>query len=340
MQINRGYRLAITTLMVIFLLLVAPFGFSQPFNAVIIGTVKDSNGKLVSFASINLVFDTDSTDNKNTTCNTEGVYHLAVAKKGKYWLTVSAIGYISSTTIAVNIDAAKTYEQHILLAKEGKALQDVKVVARKPPIQFKADRTILNVAASINATGYNVFELLAKAPGVRILNGDDILLNGKRGLAVYLDGKLLQLQGRELIDFLQTLSSANIEQIEIITHPSARYDAAGNAGIINIRTKKNANLGFNGSATLTGMATYYKPKIDGSVNANYRQKKYNLYGSINYSGGSYRQTTEDTRSLLTKDTGNTLYSQHYMSTFSRKTQRYRAGADFLSFYKKYSKFYC
>lgn len=328
MQTNRSILLTTRLLILVFLFGMACPGFSQSFNAAITGLVKDSANKPVPFASINLVFSKDSTDVQNTTCNAEGKYHLPITKAGTYWLTVSAIGYTTPAAIAIKMEAAQTLRQDILLTKKDRTLEEVKVVSRKPPIQFKADRTVLNVAASINATGYNVFELLAKAPGVRILNGEDILLNGKRGLAVYLDGKLLQLQGREIVDFLQTLSAANIEQIEIITHPSARYDAAGNAGIISIRTRKNANLGINGSATLTGMATYYRPKVEGSANINYRQKKYNLYGSVNYSGGSYRLTTEDTRSLLIKDTGNTFYSQHYVGTFPRAVQRYRAGADF------------
>ena len=328
MQPNLCFSFSVRMVLWVFLFLCPLFIFSQATDATISGTVKDAGNKPVKYASIALLNFPDSLIIKSTTCNAEGAYRFTGVKNGKYILHASAIGYQTGNDLIIEIVAAKSYHQDILLATATKTLADVKVLSRKPPIQIKADRTILNVAASINVTGSSVFELLAKVPGVRIVNNEDILLNGKRGLAVYLDGKLLQLQGREIIDFLQTLSSANIEQIEMITHPSARYDAAGNAGIINIRTKKNLNVGFNGSVTLTGIVTNYKPKGEGNTNLNYRQKQYSLYGTYSYNGGNYKNALEDTRAQVLANTGITNFSQHYQGTFSRQVHNYRAGADY------------
>lgn len=304
------------------------FVFSQHEAVVIIGSVIDSAHKPVKFATVSLQQFNDSLWTRNTTCNADGSYKITGVKTGKYILHASAIGYKASDDIVVEIKAAKTYEQNISLTTEDKNLDEVKVISRKPPIQIRADKIVLNVAGSINSTGYNAFELLAKAPGVRILNNEDILISGKSGVVVYLDGKLLQIQGQEIIDFLQTLPAANIETIEIITHPSARYDAAGNAGIINIRTKKNLALGLNGNVSLTGIATPFKPKIEGSTNLNYRQKKYNLYGTYSYTGGNYRTLIEDSRSQDLIGVGIINFSQHYRGVFSRKVNNYKVGADY------------
>ncbi len=303
-------------------------GFGQSGNAVITGKVADATRVPVPFASVVLLRFQDSVSVKSTTCNNEGTYQLVAIPPGKYWLNISAIGYRTPAPITIEVEGGQTYQHHFSISKEEKALEEVKVVSRKPPIQIKADRTILNVAASINASGYNAFELLAKAPGVRIMNNEDILVNGKSGLAVYLDGKLLQIQGQEIIDFLQSLPAANIEQIEIITHPSARYDAAGSAGVINIRTKKSLAVGFNGTATLLGIVTPFKPKIEGSTTLNYRQKKYNAYGTYSYTGGNYRNLLEDSRAQDLTGIGNINFSQHYRGVFSRKINNYRTGIDY------------
>ena len=110
-------------------------------------------------------------------------------------------------------------------------------------VEVKADRTILNVEGTINATGNDALELLRKSPGVTIDKDDNISLSGKNGVQVYIDGKPTPLTGTDLANYLKSLQSSQIESIELITNPSAKYEAAGNAGIINIRLKKNKTFG-------------------------------------------------------------------------------------------------
>jgi iron complex outermembrane receptor protein len=118
-------------------------------------------------------------------------------------------------------------------------LKAVTVVSQKPVIEVRADKTILNVEGSVNAVGQDALELLRKSPGVLVDKDDNISLSGKNGVQVYIDGRPTPLSGKDLSDYLKTVQSSQIEAIEIITNPSAKYDAAGNAGIINIRLKKN-----------------------------------------------------------------------------------------------------
>ena len=124
-------------------------------------------------------------------------------------------------------------------------------------------------------------ELLRKSPGVSVDKDDNISLSGKSGVQVYIDGKPSPLSGTDLSNYLKSLQSSQIESIELITNPSAKYEAAGNAGIINIRLKKNKAYGVNGSINSGwNIGTY--AKYNEGVSLNYRYKKVNLFGNYNY----------------------------------------------------------
>ena len=117
-------------------------------------------------------------------------------------------------------------------------------------IEVKADKTIFNVEESINATGINVLDLLRKCPGVRVVKDDNIEMRGKINVLVSIDGKPTYLSQADLAAMLKNMQSTDVELIELITNPSAKYDAEGNAGIINIKLKKNKKFGTNGSVNL------------------------------------------------------------------------------------------
>ena len=113
-------------------------------------------------------------------------------------------------------------------------------------IERKIDRTVINVDAAISNEGSTALEVLEKSPGVTVDKDGNISLKGKQGVMIMLDGKPSYLTGPELANLLRSMPSNNLDQIEIMTNPSAKYDAAGNSGIINIKTKKNKQKGFNG----------------------------------------------------------------------------------------------
>jgi iron complex outermembrane recepter protein len=173
----------------------------------------------------------------------------------------------------------KTTDKDTIVAK---SLQEVIVTSKKPPIEVKADKTILNVQGSINASGTDALELLRKAPGVLVDRDDNISMGGKNGVKVYIDGRPSPLAGKDLADYLKTLQSDQIESIELITNPSARFDAAGNAGIINIRLKKNKAYGTNGAIT-AGYNIGIFSKYTSGLSLNHRKGKANVFGNYNYS---------------------------------------------------------
>ncbi len=158
-------------------------------------------------------------------------------------------------------------------------LQKVTVTGRTPPVERKQGKTIVNVEASVTNTGSTVLEVLEKSPGVTVDRNGGITLNGKPGVLVMIDDKPTYLSGEDLNNLLSSMSSTQVSQIELISNPTAKYDASGNAGIINIKTKKNKNNGFNGSFTTSyGQGIY--PKNNNSLVLNYRTGRINTF--LNY----------------------------------------------------------
>ena len=210
----------------------------------------------------------------------------------------------------------------IILSKVTGNLKEVTVVSRKPVIEMRADKTILNVEGSVNAVGQDALELLRKSPGVLVDKDDNISLSGKNGVQVYIDGRPTPLSGKDLSNYLKTIQSSQIEAIEIITNPSAKYDAAGNAGIINIRLKKNKSFGTNGSINAGyNIGTY--PKYNGGFALNHRNKKINVFGNYNYNNNHNESYMNFHREQL-----DTLFSQKGTMTFLNKGHGFKAGLDY------------
>ncbi|RZL12132.1 MAG: TonB-dependent receptor, partial [Pedobacter sp.] len=145
---------------------------------------------------------------------------------------------------------------------------------------------VFNVSKSINAQGSNALEVLGRAPGVFVGTDNSISLNGKSGATILIDGRQTYLSGREIAELLRAMPSSEIRSIEIINSPGAKYDAAGTAGMINIKTLKSNIQGFSGSLS-TGFSYGIKLRSNQDVSASYRNNKFNIYGSYNHSIGHY-----------------------------------------------------
>jgi iron complex outermembrane receptor protein len=193
-------------------------------------------------------------------------------------------------------------------------------------IEIKADKTVLNVAGNMNSVGSTAMELLQKSPGVRVDKDDNISMNGKNGVKIYIDGKPSQMDAKDLAAVLKGMPSSDIEAIEIITNPSAKYDASGNAGIINIRLNKSKNFGFNGNASFT--SSFAKtPKYTGSVGLNSRSKFVNIFGNYSYYTGDNSNTLELYREQRNKGVLNT-YKQVNKMVDHNYNNSFKMGADF------------
>lgn len=182
----------------------------------------------------------------------------------------------------MQLSADETLDLGVLsFAPQAVELQQATVTATRALVEIKPDRTVFNVQGTINSVGSNAIELLRKAPSVNVDNNDNVSVLGRAGVLVYVDGKRLPLSGVDLANYLKTLPAEQIDRMDIITNPGARYEAEGNAGIIDIIMKKDKNLGANGSigGTLTrGQRTRYNLNALG----NYRNKTMNIFGTLGY----------------------------------------------------------
>jgi outer membrane receptor protein involved in Fe transport len=157
-------------------------------------------------------------------------------------------------------------------------LQEVVVKGKKPLLQVLPDKTIINVESAVTNTGATMLEVLEKAPGISIDRNGNISLKGRQGVLVMIDGKPAQLAGSDLNNFLNGMPASQVELVELIDNPSAKYDATGSAGIINIKTKKNKQRGFNGNLTLSaGQGKFFRTA--NNANLNYYTGKVNFFAN-------------------------------------------------------------
>lgn len=257
--------------------------YAQNTTALIRGRVLDNKNQALEYANVLLYKATDSTVVKLEYTQADGFFQIIHVEPGQYRIAVSFVGLPNYLSNVYEVKAGQELNiPDIKLQEAAAELQGVTIKAQKPILEIKPDKTVFNVEGSITAAGSNAFDLLRKSPGVVIDNNDNITMLGRAGIRIYIDGRPSPMQGSDLAQFLRNLQSNEIEAIELITNPSAKYDAQGNAGIINIRLKKDKKLGANGNVNL-GYSVGQRAWYNGGLSANYRNKKTNLFGSYNYS---------------------------------------------------------
>lgn len=257
---------------------------SLAYSQTLTGRVSDEAGKFLEFANVTLHRATDSVFVKAALSDNQGQFEFENLPTGQFFVRVTQVGYqrFSSPAFVMNAENPNVNLRVLALVQDTKNLNEVVVRAQKPFLERKLDRLIVNVEGSIVSTGTSILEVLERSPGVVVNQESSINLKGKQGVVVMIDGKPTPLSGADLINYLKGVPSTNIERIEIITNPSAKYDAAGNAGIIDIKFKKDQREGFNGNYSLSyGQGRYYKPTA--SANINFRKKKWNLFGNYSIS---------------------------------------------------------
>ncbi|HEV8271794.1 MAG TPA: outer membrane beta-barrel family protein [Chitinophagaceae bacterium] len=264
---------------------------AQKASGKVSGQVVDGNTKTVEAATITLLRAKDSSVAKISAANKDGNFIFENVDDGKYLVSITAVGHTKgfSETFEITPSNSNVTLKTIELVPLAKNLAGVTVAAKKPLIEQKIDRTIVNVEASITNVGTSALEVLEKSPGVSIDKDGNISLKGKQGVQVYIDGRPTYMSGTDLANYLRNLSSNQLDQIEIMTNPPAKYDAAGNAGIINIKTKKTKQLGYSGSFSSTWSQGRY-PKVSESFIFNYRKNKLNLFTTLGY---NYRKNWQD-----------------------------------------------
>lgn len=249
------------------------------------GKLLDEDNIPVEFANVVLYNAIDSTINKVEVSDAMGTFKFTNIHPSDYYISSSYIGYSDISTDVLKFDEQDIDLGELTFQVNSVALEGATVTARRAMVEVKPDRTVFNIEGTINASGSDGIELLRKAPGVFIDNNNNINVLGRSGVIVYIDEKRLPLSGDDLSNYLINLSADQIDKIEIISNPGAKYEAEGNAGIIDIRLKKDKSLGTNASIN-SSFSMGQKPQFNTNITANNRQKKTNIYGNI---GANYNE---------------------------------------------------
>ncbi|MEO6036809.1 MAG: TonB-dependent receptor, partial [Saprospiraceae bacterium] len=288
----------------------------------ITGSITDNKREAQGFATVLLLAAKDSILVKGAVSDEQGRFELENITAGRYFVRAQRLGFRPADSEAFDFASADLALPVLVLSTSSQQLQEVSIVAQKPLIEIQADKVVFNVDASPTNTGLNALELLRKSPGVSLDQNENISLKGRQNVLVQINGKPTPMTGQDLAQYLKGINSSDLEAIEIIATPGAKYDAEGNAGIINLRLKKDKRLGTNGSVSL-GYYQGITAKGDASLSLNHRNKNVNLFGSASVFRGRWDNTMH-----LDNRVNDRQYDQYNKSFWYARPNNARLGMDY------------
>ena len=260
-------------------LLMFYFFASQAQTAKVSGLLVENETTVIPFAGIKLIRSADSTKFFTALTDSTGVFSIQLAL-GRYDLIAKSLGHkdviINGISVHNDLDLGP-----IKMIRIEEMLKEVSVTFTRPQTESRSDGTIfLGCPGSISSTGASVYEVLEHSPGVSS-DAKGLSLRGKQGVAIMVDGKIIPLSGDDLNAFLKGMPAGSVDKIELITSPSARYDAAGSAGIIDIKTNKAKQRGINGGINLNLIQGRYA-RENGGFNLSKVSERWNFQSQYNY----------------------------------------------------------
>jgi iron complex outermembrane recepter protein len=310
-------KTSITTLFILFTIMM----HSQTFE--ISGSISNFENR-ENTITISLFESLKSTIVKINYPNTNGKFNFVAIPAGSYFIRISGNEINDFESSKFEISNQNILLETYNLTKKSTQLNEVVIINKKPIVQVLADKTIFNVQNSLSASGISAFELLRKAPGIIIDNNDNLIVEGKTGVQIYIDGKPSVLSGQDLTNYLKTIQSSDVDLIEIITNPSSKYEASGNAGIVNIKLKKDKRFGTNGSLGL-GFAVGKFARYNSSLSLNNRSKKTNLFGT-------YSNNFNKNYSFINlyRIQSNTIFDSRTTNVSNENTNNIKIGLDYFA----------
>ncbi|MBC7486048.1 MAG: TonB-dependent receptor [Cytophagaceae bacterium] len=315
-------------------------------QSIISGYTKDGTGSKVELVNVILLQLPDSTETAVTISDSLGWYQFKNIKQGEYVIAALQLGYAKSISKSIAVKDSAEVVLDFTMVSEYKDVAAITVTGQRQVIRQEADKMVVSVENMLATSGLSAIDVLRRSPGVSIDKDGGITLKGKTGVLVMLDDRPLYMTAEQAGNLLKAIPSDQIKEIEIITTPSAKYDAAGNAGIINIRLKKGAYEGFNGTANISyGQGVYYK--FTTGVNVTYKKKKISLNAGYQYSNkieieeNYIDRTYLNTSSEFSKLNSHTYYRaprENHIITFGTVysfTDRTNVSLDFIGSYGEY-----
>ncbi|HEV7230686.1 MAG TPA: outer membrane beta-barrel protein, partial [Bacteroidia bacterium] len=290
-------------------------------------SVADSLSQPVDAAFVQLLRARDSSLVQTGLTEADGKLEFTALPLQTYFMVITHLGNRTLHTRPIELSESTMLADLGTLQLQTTMLKEVVVEAKTPFIEKLSDRLVVNVGSSSLNAGSNTLEVLQHSPGVKVDGNDNISLKGKQNVMVMIDGKTTMMSGTDLANYLRGLSAGSVDKIELITNPSAKYDASGNAGIINIRLKKDKRSGTNGSVSAGFGQGVFSRTAEG-FNINHRTDKFNVFLSYNY---SYRKALNDLtlyRQFYAGSAFNGAYSQHNYIVIPYSSHNVRTGLDF------------
>lgn len=291
------------------------------------GIVKDGNQNPVDYATVALIRVADSVPVKTGMTDEKGRFSFKNFPASEYQVAVNQIGHSKYLSEKLKIDESQPIKhlKPVVLSPDTKKLKEVNITVQKPAIERRGDKLIVNVENSSVSAGSTALEVLQRAPGVSLDKDDNVALKGRQGVLIMIDGKPTYLSSADLANMLRNMQSNEIESIEIINNPSARYEAEGKSGIINIKLKKNKNYGTNGTFTL-GAGYSSKRKSNTGITLNNRNEKMNIFGNYNYNNnkGEHDMTIDRVNA---GQTSSAIFNQTANSNRYWYNNNFKVGAD-------------
>jgi hypothetical protein len=249
-------------------------------GARLLGSVVDTKRKPLEFANVLLLRAADSSVVSTRLTDAQGRFVFTGLSPGAYRVRAQQLGYLDGRSVLVQVAVGTPLPvlPPLVLATRPQQLGEVQVTGRKPVIERQIDRTVLNVEQMPSAAGGSAYDVIKSAPGVTVTASDAITMQGKSGVLVLIDDRPVRLSQDALLNMLRNMPAESIQKLEIITTPPAKYEAEGNAGILNIRTKQRQQPGWNTDLTLRAAQGQYS-RYSGGVVANVKQKAFELNGS-------------------------------------------------------------
>ena len=246
---------------------------------------------------------------------------------GVFTFKVSYVGYQTMVRDSMTIGAQKEINLGTIKMNpsKGTALKEVQITAQKSTMQLGIDKKVFSVDQSLVSEGGSASDLLQNVPTVQTDMDGNVSLRGSAGVKVLIDGKESLIAGGNVAQILQSIPASSIETVEVITNPSAKYDAEGQSGIINIVLKKNRKLGLNGSVALTAgnMDSY-----NGNANLSFQNNKVNIYGNYSYRTGNRLSDGYNNIAYIDSSFPTAFANQNSNSKGTDKGHNVKAGIDY------------
>lgn len=293
-------------------------------EGIIKGVIIDSaDGTPLPFANITLHNKIDSSFVGGTASGTNGEFILTNVVEGSYYLKVSFMGYENKflSDLNISINDREYNVGAIKLAKSAIQLQETRVVGEKAPEELHLDKKVINVSQNLNAQGGTALDVLQDQPSVRVDPDGTVYLRGSSNFTILVNGKPTVLQGS---DALRQFAASQIENIELITNPSARYDAEGSAGIININLKAQKDYSLSGILNLNSGTG---DKYNGDFTVNYNLNGLSLNGGLDYRDNTFTNNQEISRT--TEFENSSLFNDSEIDIRNKRRQySFRGGLDY------------